>query len=125
MDLLLDSHALLWALSAPGRLSVRAAEAIRDPGRAVFFSPASVWELEIKMARGKLSLPVDWTEALSQTGFLELPVTSVHAVAAARLPWHHHDPFDRMLIAQAQVHELHLVTRDRIFRSYGVPVLEA
>ena len=125
MDLLLDSHALVWALSAPDRLSVQAAEAIRDPGRAVFFSPASVWELEIKVARGKMSLPPDWTEALGRTGFLELPVTSVHAVAAARLPWHHHDPFDRMLIAQARLHELRLVSRDRIFRNYDVPVLEA
>ena len=77
------------------------------------------------MARGKLSVPADWTEALGRTGFLELPVTSAHVVAAARLPWHHHDPFDRMLIAQAQIHELRLVSRDRVFRAYGVPVLEA
>lgn len=125
MDLLLDSHALLWALASPEKLTPRAAAEIRDPGRAVFFSPASVWELEIKVARGKLILPAGWTEAIGRAGFLELAITSAHAVAAGRLPWHHQDPFDRMLIAQAQTQGLRLVSRDRFAAAYGIALLEA
>ncbi len=125
MDLLLDSHALLWALLSPEKLSAKAASEIRNPARAVFYSPASVWELEIKIARGKLTLPPDWTDALARAGFLELAIGTTHAVAAARLPWHHQDPFDRMLIAQAQAQGLRLVSRDQFAATYGVPLLEA
>lgn len=125
MDLLLDSHALLWALASPEKLSRQAAAEIRHPGRAVFYSPASVWELEIKVARGKLVLPADWTDALARAGFLELAIGTAHAVAAARLPWHHQDPFDRMLIAQAQTQGLRFVSRDHFAAAYGVPLLEA
>ncbi len=125
MDLLLDSHALLWALAAPEKLSVAAAREIANPARVVYFSPASVWELELKQARGKLELPEQWTEAMGRAGFLELAITSAHAVAAGRLPWHHQDPFDRMLVAQAQEHGLRLVSRDRIAAAYGIPLLEA
>ncbi len=77
------------------------------------------------MARGKLVLPAGWTDALGKTGLLELPITSGHAVAAARLPWHHQDPFDRLLVAQAKLHDLQLVSRDRIFAAYAVTVLVA
>lgn len=125
MDLLLDSHALLWALISPEKLSPKSAAEIRNPARAVFYSAASVWELEIKIARGKLSLPDNWTDALARAGFLELAIGATHAVAAARLPWHHQDPFDRMLIAQAQTQGLRLVSRDRFAATYGVPLLEA
>lgn len=125
MDLLLDSHALLWALIAPEKLSTQSASEIRNPSRAVFYSPASVWELEIKIARGKLSLPPNWTDALARAGFLELAITTAHSVTAGRLPWHHQDPFDRMLIAQAQVQGLRLVSRDRFAPSYGIALLEA
>ncbi len=124
-DLLLDSHALLWALASPEKLTPRAVAEIRDPRRAVFYSPASVWELEIKVARGKLVLPTNWTDALASAGFLELVINTAHATTAARLPWHHQDPFDRMLIAQAQTQGLRLVTRDRYATVYGVAVLEA
>lgn len=125
MDLLLDSHALLWALATPEKLSVAAAREIANPARAVYFSPASVWELELKRARGKLALPELWLEAVGRVGFLELAITSAHAVAAGRLPWHHQDPFDRMLVAQAHQQGLRLVSRDRFAAAYGVPVLEA
>lgn len=124
MDLLLDSHALLWALAAPEKLSMAAAREIANPARVVYFSPASVWELELKRARGKIELPDLWVEAIGRAGFLELAITSAHAVAAGRLPWHHQDPFDRMLVAQAQEHGLQLVSRDRFAAAYGVPVLE-
>lgn len=123
MSLLLDSHALLWALHAPERLRAEARELIRDPERAVYFSAASAWELELKAARGKLELPDDWLDAAARTGFLELPVTAADARASARLPWHHADPFDRVLVAQALARGLRIATRDPLMASYGVPLL--
>lgn len=125
MNLLLDSHTLLWALHAPDRLRPEAAEAIRDPRRAVFYSAASAWELEIKAARGRLTLPAGWLDAAEGAGFLHLPVTAVEARASAHLPWHHPDPFDRVLIAQAVEHGLMLATRDPLMRPYGIPLLAA
>lgn len=125
MNLLLDSHALLWALHAPERLRPHAMAAIRDSRRAVYFSAASAWELEVKASKGKLVLPADWLRVAEETGFLHTPVTARIAQASARLPWHHHDPFDRLLVAQAMDAGLQLVTRDAFFSSYGIPVLEA
>ena len=123
--LLLDSHALLWALTAPEKLSADAAREIAAAANNVWFSPASVWELEIKRAQGKLDLPESWLEAVERTRFAELPIRSHHATTAGRLPWHHRDPFDRMLIAQALAEDLRLVTRDRLAAAYGVKLLEA
>ena len=116
MRLLLDSHALLWALTAPHKLSAV---------NTVWFSRASVWELETKRAQGKLELPNSWLDAVEQIRVAELPIRSNHATSAGRLPWHHHDPFDLMLIAQALAEDLRLVTRDRLAVAYGVKVLEA
>lgn len=124
MNLLLDSHALLWALAAPQTLSPASRSAIANPRNAVYFSSASVWELELKASKGKLTLPQDWFAAALETGFVEVTVTSGDAVAAARLPWHHQDPFDRMLVAQARARSLQLATRDRILAAYDVPLLE-
>jgi len=124
VNLLLDSHALLWALHDPARMRPEAVDAIRDPGRAVFFSAASAWELELKAAKGKLALPDGWLVAAADTGFLHLPVTAAEAQASARLPWHHSDPFDRVLVAQAQAHGLMIATRDPLIAPYGVPVLD-
>lgn len=123
MNVLLDSHALLWALHDPERLSARAAEVIRDPRRAVFFSAASAWELELKAAKGKLTLPEAWLAAAEETGFLQIAVSAAVAQASARLPWHHNDPFDRMLVAHAVEHGLQVATRDSWIAAYGVPVL--
>lgn len=123
MNLLLDAHALLWALHDPGRLRAEAAEAIQDPGRAVFYSAASVWELELKAAVGKLELPEDWLSAADESGFLELPVKAAEARDSARLPWHHRDPFDRVVVAQALKHGLRVATRDPTIPRYDVPVL--
>ena len=125
MRLLLDSHALLWALTAPDKLSADAAREIAAAANNVWFSPASVWELEIKRAQGKLDLPDSWLDAAEPSRFAELPIRSSHAIAAGRLPWHHRDPFDRMLIAQALVEDLRVVTRDRLALAYGAKVLEA
>jgi len=122
MNLLLDSHTLLWALHDPERLRVGAAEAIRDPARAIYFSAASVWELELKAAKGKLDLPAGWIESAEGAGFLQLPVRGSEAAASARLPWHHTDPFDRILLAQANAHGLQFATRDSSLAMYGVPL---
>lgn len=124
MSVLLDSHALLWALHAPSRLSPRSAAVITDVRNAVYVSAASVWELEIKAAKGKLTLPADWLDVAESTGFLMLPVTAAEARASARLPWHHSDPFDRILVAQAIEHRLQVVTRDAWIHAYDVDVLE-
>lgn len=101
-----------------------AVAAIRDSRRAVYFSAASAWELEIKAAKGKLSLPPDWLRTAEATGFLQIPVTAAAGQASARLPGHHADPFDRILVAQAIEHGLQIATRDAVFASYGVAVLE-
>jgi PIN domain nuclease of toxin-antitoxin system len=124
VNLLLDSHALLWALHDPARMRPAAVAAISDSRRAVYFSAASAWELEIKASRGKLVLPADWLRAAEATGFLQIPMTAAVAQASARLPWHHSDPFDRMLIAQAMEHGLQLATRDAVINAYDVPVME-
>ncbi len=123
MNLLLDSHTLLWALHDPARLVTAARAAISDSRRLVCFSAASVWELEIKAATGKLTLPPQWLTAAEATGFVELPVTSSDARASAQLPWHHRDPFDRMLIAQAMSRGLQLASRDPYMAAYGVALL--
>jgi PIN domain nuclease of toxin-antitoxin system len=123
MNLLLDSHTLLWALHAPERLRPEAREAIRDAERAVYFSAASAWELEIKAASRKLELPEDWLAAAERTGFLEIPVTATEARDSARLPRLHLDPFDRVLVAQARRRGLQLATRDPLLSQYEVPIL--
>ncbi len=123
MSLLLDSHALLWALHAPEKMAPQSVEAIRDRRRPVYFSAVSVWELELKANSGKIELPEDWVSAAMDAGFLELPVKSAEARASVRLPWHHRDPFDRLLVAQAMEHGLRIATRDALIAQYGVAVL--
>lgn len=91
----------------------------------VFFSAASAWELELKAGKGKLSLPESWIAVAEETGFFQLPVTALVARASARLPWHHSDPFDRLLVAHAVEQDLRIATRDQWIPAYGVPVLAA
>ena len=121
--LLVDTHALLWWRGDEGRLSRRALDSMEDPTVPLFFSAASVWEMEIKRAKGKLDAPGDLLETTLRQGFSELPMTSIHAAAAARLPMHHQDPFDRMIVAQSQCEDLTIVTHDERIASYQVPVL--
>jgi PIN domain nuclease of toxin-antitoxin system len=121
--LLLDSHALLWWESEDARLSIETRRMIESPEVTVRFSAVSVWELGIKQAKGKLTTPAGFVDALVADGFRELPVSAHHALLAAVLPQHHSDPFDRMLIAQARSEGLTVVTRDERFAAYGVPVL--
>jgi PIN domain nuclease of toxin-antitoxin system len=121
--LLLDSHALLWWQDDDARLGTRVREAIEQPGLPLFFSVASIWELAIKQALGKLDVPGSLLEVLAEESFTELPISSAHALTAGALPPHHRDPFDRMLVAQAQSEGLTLVTNDARITGYDVPVL--
>lgn len=123
MRLLLDSHAILWWRADDERLSERARTAIEDPEALPYFSSASIWELAIKQAKGRLRFPADLFEALFEEGFVEIAIDSSDALAAAGLPAHHDDPFDRMLVAQALSKRLTVVTRDDRIAAYGVPVL--
>ena len=125
MRLLLDTNALLWALTDPDRLAPRAAEAIRDPDNDVFASVVNAWEIGVKRAIGRLRGHLDLEPMLDQHDFKVLPVTMAHALAIESLPPRHHDPFDRMLIAQTQVENLVLVTADRKMRHYAIAVLPA
>lgn len=123
--LLLDSHVLLWALSDVASLRDGSRGLIADSSNYVVVSAVSVWELRIKSALGKLSVPDTLEEATRRSGFVELPVTFDHAKRAAGLPAVHGDPFDRMLVAQAQIERLEIVTRDCRLRDYGVSVIAA
>ena len=124
MRLLLDTHVLIW-WAGRKRVVPAAADAIRSPENEVFVSVASVWEAEIKAASGKLKLTAELAAEPAEHGFSPLDINARHAVAAARLPQHHNDPFDRMLIAQAQLEGLTIVTRDPVFDRYSVAVLRA
>jgi len=123
--LLLDTHALLWVMDAPERLASAARDAISDGDNEVFVSVASIWELAIKAALGKIIFPAGLEESLDQRGYQKLGISFAHAMLAGGLPMHHRDPFDRMLIAQSLGEELTLVTRDEQFAACGVAILKA
>ena len=121
MRLLLDTHVLLWWLADDRKLAKPAREIIANPDNDVHVSSASVWEAAIKAALGRLEIELDDLEdAIVQNGFRPLPVGFRHAITAGRLPSVHRDPFDRMLVAQASVEELRVVSHDRIFERYGL-----
>lgn len=122
MNLLLDTHTILWWL-AGDELSDDAAEVIADADNLVVASAASIWEIEIKRRLGKLDAPDTLAEVVPEAGFEPLDITFEHASAAGRLPVHHRDPFDRMLVAQSQAEHLTIVSRDRAFERYDVPLL--
>jgi PIN domain nuclease of toxin-antitoxin system len=121
--LLLDTHVLLWWRGDYRRISARGREAIADPDHLLFFSAASIWEMAIKQAAGKLRMPPNVLDTLGHRGFAELEMSSRQALIAGALPAHHRDPFDRMLVAQAQSENLTLVTNDARIAAYDVPVL--
>jgi PIN domain nuclease of toxin-antitoxin system len=123
VNLLLDTHVLIW-WDEGRRLGAAAREAIEEAD-AVYVSAASAWEVALKTALGRLRPTRTVEEATSDSGFLELPVTFRHAERVTGLPPHHRDPFDRMLVAQAAVDELILVTRDPVFARYGLALIEA
>lgn len=122
MRLLIDTHVLLWAAAEPERLPASFREALESPENEVLFSAASIWELAIKMQIGRLSpgLPLEEIARTAvERGFAELPVTAAHAAGVARLPMHHRDPFDRLLIAQAIHEPARLLTVDRTLAKYS------
>ena len=124
MTLLLDTHVVLWWRQGGRRLS-REARAAIAAAAIVHVSAASAWEVAIKMAIGRLDLDQPFEAHVREAGFETLPITFAHAAEVARLPRHHADPFDRMLVAQARVERLTLVTHDRAFLAYDVPTLIA
>jgi PIN domain nuclease of toxin-antitoxin system len=122
---LLDTHALLWALMDEKRLHPKACRHISNSRNQVYFSPVSIFELGIKEKQGKLRAKSDIQEAINACRFLPLPLSASHAWQAAQLPMVHSDPFDRLLIAQAQLENLTLITRDQNIPLYDVVTLEA
>ncbi|MDP3971359.1 MAG: type II toxin-antitoxin system VapC family toxin [Candidatus Nanopelagicales bacterium] len=124
MQLLLDTHVVLWCL-AGAPLSPEVLDTIRNRQNAVFVSAATAWEVSIKQALGKLNAPGNFEEAVEDAGFTALPITLADALTAGRLPGHHADPFDRMLIAQALRRRMTLVSQDSRFGEYDVRILPA
>lgn len=129
MRLLLDTHVWLWMIGEQERLNEPTRAALSDPENDIFLSAAAVWELAIKHAGGKLkytgSPAVQVPFHIKRSGVLPLPISNDHALAAAALPMHHRDPFDRMMIAQALAEELTLATADDRLSAYEVPLLMA
>ncbi len=122
--LLLDTNVAVWLLLGDrDRVSNAAVQALEDSANAVALSAASVWEIAIKRSLAKLTLPESWAEALRRLGFDPMPVTAMHAAEVERLPWHHRDPFDRLLLAQASIERCTFVSADRRLGAYGVEIL--
>jgi len=122
---LVDAHALLWWLDDAATLSAPARRTIADPANDVLVSAASVWEIAVKQAAGRLTGLADLLVEIEQAQFAMVPFSAADAVAAASLPRHHADPFDRMLIAQAQRLDALIISRDRALAEYDVHVLGA
>ena len=122
---LLDTHALLLWMSDPAKLGDDARAVIKDTAHRVLFSAAGAWEMAIKQRLGRLDFPNNLPEALEADGIEMLPITVSHALAVGDLPLHHQDPFDRILIAQARIEQLILVTRDARIGQYEVQTLRA
>jgi PIN domain nuclease of toxin-antitoxin system len=122
VSLLLDTHVILWWLADDPTLSDDI-KAKLDHEPQAYISSATIWEVTIKQAAGKIIEPADLPERIRGSGFRELPINFEHAIAAGRLPLIHRDPFDRMLVAQAQCENLTLVTRDEHCQKYDVAIL--
>jgi PIN domain nuclease of toxin-antitoxin system len=119
--LLVDTNVIVWLLLGDrSRVSGAARVALEDERNRVVVSAATVWEIAVKRSVGKLTIEDGWSRALARLGFDALPVTSIHAEAVEHLPWHHRDPFDRLLVAQAKTEDLELVGADPRLAAYGV-----
>ncbi len=122
---LLDTHVLLWWLSGPGELTAAARNAIADGTNVVFLSSAAVWEMAIKKRLGRLSFPSNLEEVLRADRIEVLPIGLQHALGVSDLPLIHQDPFDRLMVCQARIEGLTLVTRDAVLAQYDVGILNA
>lgn len=129
MNLLLDTHALIWWLGNNRRLGGQTRDALRDPRNVVYVSVATAWEIAIKVGLGRLEVPTDvaawFPSQLAANRFRLLPIALNHVLAVEHLPLHHRDPFDRLLIAQSQAELLTLVTSDAAFSLYSVGLMNA
>ncbi len=129
MKILLDTHCWLWMAVAPERFSSSALELVSNIDNRLFLSAVSAWEISIKHQLGKLELPLPPEKyvpsRMEATGVEGLPVSHVHGLKAGGLPAHHRDPFDRMLVAQAQLEGMPLLTADRQIHLYDLEVIEA
>jgi PIN domain nuclease of toxin-antitoxin system len=123
LRLLLDTHAALWWLSVYERVGDQATAELEDDANEVLLSAAVVWEVAIKRSLGKLDAPSNFVATVLEVGVRPLPVSVEHAAAVERLPLHHRDPFDRLLLAQATVEGAALVSGDAALRPYGVPLV--
>ena len=126
MRLLLDTHALLWFQTGDRRLSRAARKVIEAEDAELAISAATIWEMAIKASLGRLRLAVPlevYTAEKMAQGYHMIPISWTHAAKVQTLPWHHRDPFDRLLAAQSLLEGYRLVTRDRLFRDYGVDVV--
>ena len=124
MNVLLDTHTLLWYYLADARLSATAEATLEDPANRIFVSSATHWEIAIKLSTGKYTLhvpfPVFVKEAIDDNGFTILPIEPRHTAELVTLPYHHRDPFDRLLIAQAMIEGMSIISVDPVFDSYPI-----
>jgi len=124
MKVLLDTHCFLWLITGDDRLSEKARQTFLNPDNRLFFSAASFWEICIKESLGKIALQNGWIETIQDEMTVNtiqwLPIEMPHCVGVAKLPFHHGDPFDRMLIAQAKVEDMQLLSRDSRLSAYAV-----
>jgi PIN domain nuclease of toxin-antitoxin system len=127
LSILIDTNVFLWAAGVEGRLSESAISLLADPDRSIFFSAASAWEIAIKWSKGRLTLPTEPADfvsgVVSAAGMTQLNISIRDACAVADLPFHHKDPFDRLLVAQARVRGLRLMTADSMLERYDVDVI--
>lgn len=125
MKLLLDTHVALWALTDSRRLTASARALLLNPGNDIWFSAATIWEISIKHSLARKDMPVSGSDAgqfLKDAGYVELPITGIHAASTEQLPPHHGDPFDRLLVAQSIVESMRLITHDNQLAQYGASV---
>lgn len=121
---LLDTNVVVWLLLGDrDRIATKTAAILEDERNDIGVSAASVWEIAIKRSLGKLTIEGGWARTLARLGFRPIPVTALHAEAVEHLPWHHRDPFDRLLVAQASTEERVLVSADQRLESYGIDIL--
>ncbi len=126
MNLLLDTHVALWAITGSSKLSKKALELIESPKSSVWISAATIWEIAIKHSLGRGDMPVSSHDAVCyfrDSGYGFLPIEPEHAVAVEELPAHHGDPFDRLLIAQALIEPMRLITHDAMVASYSNTII--